>query len=1054
MSELPVKKRRLQNACDECRKRKMKCDSANMPNNICSNCISFQSECTHVMASSKKKRGPPKGTPKGTRTLASTIAAILSPAKPYPIPEDQEALRQLLVDLASHIISLEGQLEELIQDRSQPRSPSQPQANAASSSTQDNPTDANSPSDSDANDARSLPLWSFPISTSPPQRHGPKEEGISGLLKRLLLDEQADRDGLHALSLVQATKDFQEEVKIEEEELASFKRSASSFSWSSLSQSSRRPEIWAIHPWQILPEEHLPQLQFPDDDLLPQLIDLYFAHMNRYLPLLHRPSFDRAVADGVHLRDRQFGYVVLAVCAYGARYSNDPRIYYDNSRHEYSIGWKWFKQIKLIKSNFAKAATIYDLQLCVIAVMFLESTSTPEACWILTSLGLRLAQDVAAHRRRPGQPTFERELWKRAFWALYIIDAFVSAFMGKPRATSADDFDVDLPIECGDEYWETEDPEQAFKQPPGTVSYMSAWITFVKLLDIMSTAQRTIYAVRRSDFWTAIGMSGPEWTEKVVSELDSLLNKWIDSVPDHLKWDPNNPNPVFFHQSVMLYTSYYWVQIIVHKPFIPKPGSTPDVSFPSMAICANAARSCCHVMEVLHFKRGGFLPMPNVIMALHNSAVVLLLNVWRGKHSQISLDTEKEMMDVYKCIDVICAYETRWQSAGTYIDILRELISITNLRSNIGTQLLQSSRKRLRDLDSDQQTSSQSGSQTQTTSSPSNEPSASASDSSAHLHQYGHLQDSHDFQNHSQRPQDDSESTPTIQSRFLLPHSGSQTHGAESMMFNLPMHSAELGSLPLHESFDLFQDQGQGGPGPSSSSSLQAHTNSDFHPGIGQALFPQPDIRGDHGANAETWTNMPMDTMDMNIDAMLMGMGMDSYADSCTAIFSWPGSEEMDDVADATDHDPHASMLLGGGSGSSFATGVGASAQGSQPRAEGYESSTTAHGHGLGMPVIGHVGAGAEFSGGVSGSYVGADSEGASGHEEQLQGSMHSRHIMADQSSSTIGMGSSDTENASTNSSQISGSTAFNKMTEAHTSQIFCIILAQTGKIGVGICPI
>ncbi|KAJ7268782.1 hypothetical protein B0H12DRAFT_66950 [Mycena haematopus] len=33
------KKRRLQGACDICRSKKIKCDSAKMPNNICSNCI-------------------------------------------------------------------------------------------------------------------------------------------------------------------------------------------------------------------------------------------------------------------------------------------------------------------------------------------------------------------------------------------------------------------------------------------------------------------------------------------------------------------------------------------------------------------------------------------------------------------------------------------------------------------------------------------------------------------------------------------------------------------------------------------------------------------------------------------------------------------------------------------------------------------------------------------------------------------------------------------------------------------------------------------------------
>ncbi|KAF9256385.1 hypothetical protein L218DRAFT_217619 [Marasmius fiardii PR-910] len=53
------KKRRLQNACDECRRRKIRCDSATAPEGICSNCIAFKTECTHQLQ--KKKRGPKIG---------------------------------------------------------------------------------------------------------------------------------------------------------------------------------------------------------------------------------------------------------------------------------------------------------------------------------------------------------------------------------------------------------------------------------------------------------------------------------------------------------------------------------------------------------------------------------------------------------------------------------------------------------------------------------------------------------------------------------------------------------------------------------------------------------------------------------------------------------------------------------------------------------------------------------------------------------------------------------------------------------------------------------
>jgi hypothetical protein len=56
--------------------------------------------------------------------------------------------------------------------------------------------------------------------------------------------------------------------------------------------------------------------------------------------------------------------------------------------------------------------------------------------------------------------------------------------------------DQEYPVECDDEYWEHSDPEKAFHQPPGVPSYLSAWVSHLKLMDIISFAQRTIVSPR------------------------------------------------------------------------------------------------------------------------------------------------------------------------------------------------------------------------------------------------------------------------------------------------------------------------------------------------------------------------------------------------------------------------------------------------------------------------------------------------------------------------------------------------------------------------------
>lgn len=109
------------------------------------------------------------------------------------------------------------------------------------------------------------------------------------------------------------------------------------------------------------------------------------------------------------------------------------------------------------------------------------------------------------------------------------------------------------------------------------------------------------------------GFSGPDWEQRTITGFDSVLNRWADSVPDHcefltrqpslhradyrlVRWDPTREDDVFFIQSAHLWAQYYELQIVVHRPFI-SPQKRSPLSFPSLAICANAARSCSHVVD-------------------------------------------------------------------------------------------------------------------------------------------------------------------------------------------------------------------------------------------------------------------------------------------------------------------------------------------------------------------------------------------------------------------------------------------------------------------------
>ncbi|RDB28769.1 Activator of stress genes 1 [Hypsizygus marmoreus] len=637
------KKRKVQRACDTCRRKKIRCDGGQMPGNRCSNCIAYSFDCTYIEAA--KKRGPPKGYVERLESRLEKLEKVLNRLCP-----DSEVLKELEPSLETDWLTDRGPktTDSTEQDGHQPRNP----CDIATMVIRRAGGNPDLPEDLQDDDFAHVLL-------------------LSDNFKRLTVVDDTDKDRRYfgkssGAMFLQTALEVKNQYTGGNEDI---RRQV---------LGSKRPEFWTISSWeQTAQPDQKPTYIFPEEDLMLSLIDLYFEHTNLYLPLLHRPTFDKAVAAGLHLRDDSFGATLLLVCANGSRNSDDPRILADGVDSYHSAGWKWFNQVHLLKNSLLSPPSLYDLQFYSLSVIFLQASSAPQSCWTMVGIGIRLAQDVGAHRRKYDRKnmTAEDEMWKRAFWVLVCMDRMVSSSLGRPCAIQDEDFDVDFPVECDDEYWDNPDPAQRFKQPPNKPSIITAFNLYLKLLQVLAIVLRTIYSINKSKI--LLGFVGQQWEQHIVAELDSALNKWVDTVPDFLRWDPTREDMRFFTLSATIYCTYYHIQILIHRPFIPSPRKPSPLTFPSLAICTNAARSCSHIVDVQ--RRRGILAPPQVQIAIFTSGIVLLLSLWGGKRSGLATDTSREMADVQKCMQALKGCETRWHSAGRLWDILCELACVGDL---------------------------------------------------------------------------------------------------------------------------------------------------------------------------------------------------------------------------------------------------------------------------------------------------------------------------------------------------------------------------------------
>ncbi|KAJ3724808.1 fungal-specific transcription factor domain-containing protein [Lentinula raphanica] len=626
------KKKRLGNACDQCRRR-VSGDSATRNGKMCTNCAAFAIDCTHDEPA--KKRGPKSAYVDRLEKRVKTM---------------EDMLRKYNV-----------QVDDSRDSQSPSAQPIQPQSSASTAAVNDYSNYNGVPSSISSNPG--YPSLAAESSASPGSIKEEEEEedfahvALADHLSKLSLNT-VERRFFGPSSAFMIMKNAH---KVKEDALGYENHPF------------KRPQYWGMQAWEKeSSEREKPVYTFPEPDLIFALVSLYFSEVNVFLPILHGPSFRECIAQELHLRDHNFGTTLLLVCAVASRYSNDPRVFADPSS-QLSCGWHYFDQVQMMRRSIIEVSTIHELQFYSLATIYMLGTSSPASSWVLCAAGIRFAEELGVHRRQVEghRWTSLDEQMRRAFWVLVSLDRLISGFVGRPSAIRDEDFDCELPLECDDEYWENPQyPELSFKQPANKPALISCFNSHLRLCEILAFALRTLYSTKKSKL--LLGRVGVEWEQKIVREIDIALQKWFKAVPEHLRWNPAQRNATFFRQSVFLYTMFYNVQIQAHRYFLHK---ASQASFHSLAQCTNAARSTIHVLNV--YMPHGIIALPQVLYSAFISAMVIMFNLWGSIRAGIKINPESHEKDIENAkviLNMLHQCDQRWNIAGRFWDMLSELL--------------------------------------------------------------------------------------------------------------------------------------------------------------------------------------------------------------------------------------------------------------------------------------------------------------------------------------------------------------------------------------------
>lgn len=607
---------RTQRACDQCRQRKARCDGLGMTDRKCSGCVSTGRECTYTNFKRKSAKISRKPTPEYVEELEKTIEQmreLLVTVKP-----DMDVLSELGPTAESNSVTLTHFSKDFLTACLR---------NIHTSS-------ASTAHQSDDEEDTYVPV-----------------EGGEGIIFGMSSNAHLAKE---LVNLKNEAGKNQHAFNIGELPVL-------------------EPEIWM--PGEVMSEAFL-NADMPDYETLAKLVKVYFERVNIFWPFLHQPTIERQLLQGDHLKQPMAGGKILMIAAIASQYADDFETYWNITNTRESLAWKWFYLGQRLRKSTAvslPSIPLDELQFHCLMTFFLAGHQLGHAGWVLCGAGLRIVQCAGSQKRSRyiHMPPLESELTKRVVWTFTNIDILWSAALGRPPMHVL--VDLGPSIECDDEYCqESNSPEEAFKHPPDRPSKIAFFNRMVPLMQILSFVLNTVYSTKYLK--THLSSNVPEFNQHLVRELDSAMNKWMEAMPAHLKWDPHNEDDIFFSQSALLHCIFYLVQILIHRPFIPSSNKPSTIPLPSLSICLNAARACCRIAED-YVKRVGFVT-PNMQFAVFTAALIILMSVYSKKKSSPNANTAKDFADVKRCIHIIEGSGDRWPSTRRSIQALKDLASI------------------------------------------------------------------------------------------------------------------------------------------------------------------------------------------------------------------------------------------------------------------------------------------------------------------------------------------------------------------------------------------
>ncbi|KAI8594663.1 fungal-specific transcription factor domain-containing protein, partial [Dissophora ornata] len=689
------KRSKITKACDNCRRRRVKCDGVS---DGCGGCKAAKTQC--VYTTSNTKRGPPKGYVEVIEDRLGKIENMLAGIvkKKVLVPPSGKVSASLSEgednndddddeddDDHASVYST-----DLVEVKKQP--PASPVLQSAS-------VRSNTPTAAVTRSGRS-----GSVTVSSLGRHSPLVSRNRSLTA--LLPFSQDSALQHQLAAQQdypgpiSHTDMAALTNMFDKLGTTSVRTTVPFPWLTPEQSRHYGRNYLQFSAQSL-EPPLPPLSqtaaqtasLPDVTL--ELLNSFFDHFNIFLPIIHRPTFmkqwqrescqlcphasslplsnkSRSKQPQMQQQDHDAHkehlqhpaaplspLLLNALLAVAFKMPSDAQQGHEARQRAAALSQSFFDAARLLLDDFSDVPRVSTVQaLCLMSQFHHQGQWKATRNSGYLSMAIRMAHELGLNRDPEAVVGPEADALRYLWWSMFILDHQFSAWLGLSLLMHGKESNVELPMDVS-----------------STQQDLRGFVCMVRLVKILGSVLQHSYSTQSLP---------PQFGghDSMVSYIEGSLTSWLSNLAPDMRWhNPNMPgakrgspaSPMRspLQQSTIavtlapecseLYPAYLYIVynttlILLHRPYIVGAAGSPAAA-QSNTICTGSGRAITDIAQGLDMEHCSYVVNRFTLYALLQAGVIHAMNaVYDKRGSEVAMEYYKRTLCVLEGFLACAAY--------------------------------------------------------------------------------------------------------------------------------------------------------------------------------------------------------------------------------------------------------------------------------------------------------------------------------------------------------------------------------------------------------------